>query len=90
MPKYSLIFQTGLYEERYIDTRQQARYQVYAWYKTIVARREEKRKVRINNESIEIVSCAEDKSDFTGVLFKNYMIFVLAPVNYFRQFGDTI
>ena len=49
-----------------------------------------KKKVRINNESLEIVVCAEDKNDFTGALFKNYMIFVLAPVNYFRQFGDTI
>ena len=87
MPKYSLFFGQG--GTRRHKTASQIPGIVYPWYKTIVAKREETN-VRTNNELLGIVVSAENKNDFTGALFKNYIIYFLAPGNYFRKTGDKI
>ena len=40
-------------------------------------REKKKREARRNNESLQVIVCAEDKSDLTGALFKTYMILVV-------------
>ena len=69
MPKYSLKFRTGWYEasDKMQDSKPDTRYMPGTRQLQQIGK---KRKIIINNESLEIVVCAKDKRDFTGALFK--------------------